>query len=76
MAQSQFQGTTSSGVRSTTSADPILCRCRPWRENRMADHIDHAATYERDRRLGRVFDEFYFDAVAIEARLDPAELAR
>lgn len=46
--------------------EPILCRCRPWRNGLMADHIDHHATYERERRAGRVLDEVWAEAIAIE----------
>ncbi len=40
--------------------DPILCRCWAWRHGLMADHVDHHATYERDKAAGRVLDEEWF----------------
>jgi hypothetical protein len=65
----------SNGTTARVEYQPLLHKCRAWREGRMSDHLDHVAGLERIRLAGLLFDDAYFDAVAIEARLDPAELA-
>ena len=35
----------------------------------MADHLDHVAELERARAAGRVPDEYYFQALALEPTL-------
>ena len=55
---------------------PILCECRAYRRGRIGPHRDHRSEYARNRRLGLVFDDFAFAAIALETQLDPEELAR
>jgi len=55
---------------------PILCRYRRWRLGLLGDHRDHLAEYDRARLAGRVPDELWAAAMAVEARLDRSDLAR
>jgi len=47
----------SAAVRRKTTPQPILCRCRAWRNGRISDHADHLAEYRRSVAGGQVPDE-------------------
>jgi hypothetical protein len=57
------------GTRASVEYLPLRHKCRLFREGRMADHLDHVAELERARAAGRVPDEYYFQALALEPTL-------
>jgi hypothetical protein len=55
---------------------PIPCSCRKARLGILGPHRAWAEELRRSRLSGRVQDDVWFDAIQIEAGLDPAELAQ
>lgn len=56
-------------------AELVPCHCTAWRHRQIGDHLNHRATLARLTAAGRVPDDLYFAAVAIESRLELADVA-